>query len=654
MFDRLFEGMELGPVSLKNRLQLLPHNTLYDLEELKSYLERRAVGGVGLIEVSMATAIRDIGEFPEGPVGAWPYKGYDERIVPYYSKLSEAMHRHGAKVFMELSAAGGNRSAARGVSRVPAGARRVTPREYSEKEIACMVEDHAAAAKHLQKGGFDGVDLHATHGMLLEEFYSTATNRRTDRYGGSLENRVRVIREILSRVREETDGALAVGMRIDADDKLPGGNGLDEEVRVAVALKDQLDFLNVDLGFEHQWMHIAIAPMYQRPGYQLDSTAAFKKALPDVPVGAAGRIVDPVLAESVLERGIADIIGMTRALIADPDLPNKARSGALDDIRPCLGDNQRCIGNMMRNLPMRCTVNPLVGKERATPEPVIARAATSRKVLVIGGGVAGLEVARVASLRGHKVVLYEKTGSLGGQVNLARMLPGRDDLKAIVSWYQVQLSKAGVTVELRRDVSSPEAAEFVLEAERPDAVVLATGSSPIRDGVQAYNYAPIPGHELCLTLDDVLLGAPVGKKVLIVDDSAFVEGLSLSQLLSERGCSVEIVTRDPAPGMDLQWSLQLPYLYERALRAGVSFTPNSHVKEVRKDSVELYNVYTGEATVREGPLTVVLNTGRMPSDELFSAFDGNVPQLFTVGDCNLARREVGDAIAEAFEIAKDL
>jgi len=654
LFERLFEPISVGPITLKNRLQLLPHNTLYDLEKLTAYLERRALGGVGLIEVSMATAIRDLGEFPEGPVDAWPYKGYDEAISPYYRSLSRRMHSHGVKVFMELSAAGGNRSAARGPSSIPAGMKRVTPRAFDEAGIAAMVEDHAAAAKLLQAGEFDGIDLHATHGMLLEEFYSKATNRRTDRYGGALENRVRVIREILTRVREETRGEMAVGMRIDAADMLPGGNTLDDEVAVAKALEDRLDFLNVDLGFEHQWMHIAIAPLYQKPGYQLESTRAFKRAMPKLVVGAAGRIIDPVMAESILEDGVADLIGMTRALIADPDFPIKVREGRLEEIRACLGDNQKCIGSMNRNLPMKCTVNPLVGREMEAGLEALWKARISKKVLVIGGGVAGLEAARVAAKRRHTVTLYERSAELGGQLNMAKSLPAREELGSILPWYAAQLRHLGVKVEFGKDVSSQEAADRAVVDEKPDFVVVATGSRPIRDGVQAYDYAPIRGHELAITLDEVMSGAPVAREVLIVDDSAFVEGLALSQVLAERGSHVEIVTRDPAPGMDLQWSLQLPYLYERAFRANVVFTPNSFVREVREDGVTLYNIYTGEETTRGGPLTVVFNTGRMPNDEPYSFFKGKVAQVITVGDCNLARREMGEVIAEAFELTRNI
>ena len=654
MFDKLFEPITVGPVRLKNRLQLLPHNTLYDIAGLSSYLERRARGGVGLVEVSMATAIRDLGEFPAGPIDAWPYKGYDERIVPYYSRLCEGIHRHGAKAFIELSAAGGNRSAVRSASSVPGGMKRVTPRPYDEKGIRDLVEDHVRAAVYVARGGFDGIDLHATHGMLLEEFYSTATNLREDGYGGSLENRVRLLSEIITGMREATSGAIAIGMRIDAGDRFPTGNSLSDEIAVGRSLKEHLDFLNVDTGFEHQWMHLAIAPLYQEHGYQLESARAFKRALPDVVIGAAGRIVDPVMAESILQDDIADLVGMTRALIADPDFPNKAREGRLDEIRACLGDNQKCIGSMQRNLPMRCTVNPLVGREGEEALEPLHLASERKKVLIVGAGVAGLEAARTAASRGHEVVIYEMSSRIGGQVNLAMMLPGRKEIGSILTWYERQLNRQAVRIEFGRPIASPEAANRVLNEERPDIVVVATGSRPMSDGMQQFDYSAIQGHELTLSIDQVMAGAPVGREVIILDESGFVEGLALSEMLSDRGSKVELVTRDPAPGLETQWSLQLPYLYERALRAGVTFTPNTFISQVRSDSVTLFNVYTKERRTRSGSITVILNTGRTPNDELCSFFSGRVGTLLTVGDCNLARREMGEVIAEAFDTLRNL
>ena len=326
MFQKLFEPLKIGPITIKNRIQVLPHNTLFDFGTLIPYCEARARGGAGLIEVSLATPTRDLGELPQGPIDAWPYKGYDAKIVPLYQKMAKAIHAHGAKLFFQLASAGGNRSAKRGASPVPGGIQRLTPRELDERGIEEIVEDHARAAKYMLDGGIDGVDLHGTHGMLLEEFLSKATNRRTDRFGGSLDNRLRIVREIISRIQESTKGELAVGMRLDADDKFPEGNDLKEEVSLASRLNDTLDFLNVDIGFEHQYTYLSIAPFYEEPGFQLYAARAIKQVLRKTVVGATGRIVDPVLAEQVLRDGSADIVGMTRALIADPGASQQGAS----------------------------------------------------------------------------------------------------------------------------------------------------------------------------------------------------------------------------------------------------------------------------------------------------------------------------------------
>jgi thioredoxin reductase len=309
---------------------------------------------------------------------------------------------------------------------------------------------------------------------------------------------------------------------------------------------------------------------------------------------------------------------------------------------------------MLRNMPMRCTVNPLVGRESEANLEPLPHAGVRKKVLVVGAGVAGLEAARTAASRGHEVVVYEGSSVLGGQVNLARKLPGRDDFGIVMRWYESQLRHLGVRVEYRREIGSAEAADFVLAEERPDSVVIATGSRPITDGMQQFDYSTIKGHELALTVDQVLSGAEVGGDVLILDESGFVDGLSLSEMLAKRGSKVELVTRDPAPGLETQWSLQLPYLYERSLRAGVVFTPNTFIREIGLDSVSLFNVYTGDAISRRGQITVILNTGRIPNDSPYSLFRGKVGSLLTVGDCNLARREMGEVIAEAFELTRSI
>jgi pyruvate/2-oxoglutarate dehydrogenase complex dihydrolipoamide dehydrogenase (E3) component len=240
-------------------------------------------------------------------------------------------------------------------------------------------------------------------------------------------------------------------------------------------------------------------------------------------------------------------------------------------------------------------------------------------------------------------------------VNLARTLPGRDEIGSIVKWYETELRRYGVRIEYGKEVASQEVADRLLAEEMPDVVVIATGSRPITDGMQQFDYSKIKGHELSLSVDQVLDGsAAVGKDVMILDESAFVEGLALSEMLSNRGSRVELVTRDPAPGLETQWSLQLPYLYERAFRAGVVFTPNAFIGEIRPEQVTLFNVYTGERFTRSGHITVILNTGRIPNDEPYGFFSEKTDRVITVGDCNLAKREMGDVIAEAFETIRKI
>jgi len=655
LFERLFQPLKIGPVTIKNRIQILPHATLYDMKKLASYCTARAEGGAGLIEVSMVTPVEDIGEFPQGQVDAWPYKGYDPRIVDYYEELTTGVHKFGAKVFFQLAMAGGNRGAHRSISPFPGGPSRVTARQLTESEVEDIVRAHGVASKYMQMGGADGVDLHASHGMFLEEFYSKATNRRTDRYGGSLDNRLRIITEIIEEIQKSTHDEFAVGMRLNADEKFAAGNDLAEQIEIAKKLDGRLDFLNVDIGFENQFTHVSIAPLYAPFGFQIPAAAKIKQVLSTTVMGATGRIVDPGLAEKVLSEGSADMVGMTRALIADPELPNKLRDGRLDEIRSCIGDNQMCIGNVERGQMMRCTVNPTVGREGELAR-LWERAPKKKRVLVIGGGLAGMEVARTCAMRGHEVFLFEKENQLGGQMNLAAALPKRGDLISISRWYEKEIKRLGVEVRLNSEIQeNEELVNFVLSETLAECIVLSTGSLPIRNGAQSFDYQEIKGHEYAVTGDDVLGGrAKFGKNVVILDESAFIQGLGLAEKLARAGSTVELVTRDTAPGNELHWSLQLPYVYENAMRAGVRFTPNSFVREITKTQVVLYNIFTGEETIRSPVDTAVLETGRIPNDLLWTLISSKVRESYIVGDCNIAGRQIGEVISDAFDIARKI
>jgi NADPH-dependent glutamate synthase beta subunit-like oxidoreductase len=264
-----------------------------------------------------------------------------------------------------------------------------------------------------------------------------------------------------------------------------------------------------------------------------------------------------------------------------------------------------------------------------------------------------MEVARACGERGHSVYLFERKGELGGQVRLAAELPGRSNLISIVKWYEGQLSNLEIDIRMRSEIGTdPQAIEGLLSQIHPDCVVLATGSTPIKDGTQSFNYQKIRGFEFAMTLDDALSGnVQIGRNVVIIDELAFVECLALAEKLGKSGSKVELVTRDLAPGMELQWSLQIPYVYERALKAGIVLTPISFVEEISRNSVLLYNIHTGEKTLRENINTTILHTGRVPSDELVQAFSRSGLRVETAGECNLAGRQMGDAITEAYDLA---
>jgi len=304
---------------------------------------------------------------------------------------------------------------------------------------------------------------------------------------------------------------------------------------------------------------------------------------------------------------------------------------------------------------MRCTVNPMVGRELELGFGE-GRASRKKNILVIGGGLAGMEAARTCALRGHEVHLFEKEDRLGGQMNLAASLPKREDIISISHWYEKEIRRLGVKVRLHSEIqNNEEVVDFVLSETRADCVIMSTGSRPIRNGTQSFDYQEIKGYEYSNSVDDVLGGkVKVGQNILILDESAFIQGLGLADKLARAGSKVELVTRDASPGSELHWSLQLPYVYENAMRSGVRFTPNSFVREITQRKVVLYNIYTDEEFSREPIDTVILETGRIPDDTLYELVSKKVKESYIVGDCNIAGRQIGDTIADAFEVARKI
>jgi thioredoxin reductase len=518
----------------------------------------------------------------------------------------------------------------------------------SVTEIHQMVEDYAAACRRLKACGLDGADLAFYADQLPDQFWSPAINLRPDRYGGSLENRVRFSLEILEAVRGAVGRDFIVGARVSGDDTLPEGLQPDELLEIITRLDGTgwLDYFTVTGGTVSTFR----ARGYNNPSayYGLGTfvhLAARVKAAVRTPVIVTGRIVTPAQAEEVLASGAADLVGMTRALIADPELPRKAREGHLDDIRVCMGSAEGCIDRLYFGLPIGCVQNPVIGREREWG-PVIPTD-TPRKVLVVGGGPAGMEAARVLTERGHRVTLLERAGELGGALRVAARAPGWEAYASAVDWLARQLAR--LKVEVRLDVAATATAVL---AERPDAVVVATGADPRRPRLPGVEGSHV------VTAAEVLGGAaPVRGRCVILDETSYTPGPKVADALSQAGYSVEIVTRQYSLGEDIGTTLRAKLL-ERLLRQGVTITVLAAPVAIGADHVRVRHMLT-DAEWAIPADTVVLASGGQARDQLYHEIatltmgQEKVPALHLIGDA-YAPRNLLLAMLDAARVGRSI
>ena len=665
MFEKLFSPLQIGTVSIKNRIQVTPHELSYLSDGLVTdtmieYYAERAKGGAALLEVSQLTTKPPNGfrmpEWRYDSARRFPFVSVPE-IVPGLRRLADAVHVHGAKIFMEVASRTYNYGP---VSSLPLeGGEHL--KEMSIEVIREVEQAFGRAAGYVRQAGFDGIDLHGTHGNMIEHFYSPLTNKRADAYGGSLENRLRFLLEVMDVVRGVVGDGMALGMRLCADEKIEGGVNPEQAAKIVALLDGRLDFINLDSGsfnnFEALNQHaLQTQPLYVDPAYGLYMSEPVMKVARKTRIGIAGRITDPLMADSIIEKGQADYVGMTRALIADPELPIKARDGRLEEIRPCIATAQDCWGrSVSHEWPMRCTVNPSVGLESTRGIGKAGKAQLRKKVLIIGGGVAGLEAARVAAGRGHDVVIYEKSPEIGGQVNLARRFPGRSDVGAIVSWYASEMKRLGVRLELRKEVTTEAEARFLVETEMPDSVILATGSTPMRDGRQMVTFGEVEGWNgrNVMTIDEALSAEPILGDVVVADSTTYISGPGVAEFLSRRGARVTLVTPYPHLSPDLSSYNQLIHVTRRLHAANVRVVPFSWLRRIGPGLSTVFHIPTGTEEEVHADF-VVLNTGRTQNDVLAGFFSGLPSTVSQIGDCEIAGRTIRAAINSAYEAAEEL
>ena len=646
----LFSPIQVGRLTLKNRIYSSGHAEAMAEsgrpgDRLTRYHEAKARGGCALTIFGGSSSVH-----PSSPAAAWKQiANHDDAIIPAYRALADAVHAHECLVFTQLTHMG-RRAQADGEeadvllapSQIPERVHREVPHELEAEQIAELVRAFGEAARRCREGGLDGIELSMAHNHLIDQFWSPLFNQRLDDYGGSLENRMRFGLDVLQETRRQVGRDFVVGARISGDEFTRGGLTAADMAEIArrLATSGLVDFLSIIGGGAHTYelQAAAVPNMSYTTGVFVPLAAAIKQAAPGVPIFHASRIVDPVHADRTVAAGQIDVVGMTRALIADPDLPRKAREGRLDDIRTCVGANEGCIDRIYQGKPVTCVQNPATGRERELAD--VQPAKTRKKVVVVGGGVAGLEAARMAAVRGHRVVLFEKTAELGGQVLLAARAPARAEYAGIVRFLAAQVGKLAIDVRL-----AVEATASAVLAERPDTVIVATGSHPF--------VPPVPGSDgkHVVTDRDVLSGeAKVGANVVVVDDVHTQQALSTAELLLEQGRRVEVISPLFYVGQDIGVTSIAP-LYKRLFTAGVVLTAGTELRAVEGSAVIVANVYSGVERRVEGVDTVVLSAGSRSTDSLYRALKGRVAELYAVGDC-VAPRGVHQAILDATRVAR--
>lgn len=646
MFPHLFSPLRIGPLEIRNRLVITGHNTglndgLAIGDQLRAYYDARARGGVGLMIMGSTSVHPSSNSRLKLAFANW-----SDDVIPEYTALSALVERGGSHIFAQLNHAGAGAGVPEGghllaPSAIKSELAPETPRALDQAGISELVEAFARAAVRVRAGGMHGIELHGGHGNLIQQFLSPLTNRRTDSYGGTLENRMRFGLEVIRAVRRAVGDDFVVGLRSSVMEDHEGGLTLEDSKVIVPSFvaAGRLDYVNVTSGSDLTSWSLAnhYASMYVR-GQFLRPAVREIKTVVSVPVLLCGRITDPRDAEDAIASGDADMVGMTRALIADRNLPRKAQSGALDTIRYCVGANDGCLGRLFRGLAITCIQDPTSGRERDLER--LPPADRPAHVLVVGGGVAGLEAAKVAAQRGHKVTLFERDHDLGGQLQLARRAPGREEIGAVVDNLTREIARFQIDVRRGMEATAETIADL-----GPDLVILATGS-------RAHLPDFADSEDRLVSARGAILGDMVGDVAIVYDTIGDHVGMTTADLLVHRRHRVLFVTpyRFPGPKID---AMTGQLVYRRLLDAGVVFHAESEVTGFTDEGVTIRNTVSGRASLLPDVVTVVAACGGEPEDRLRDALQSAMPGLpvVTVGDA-VAPRLVEQAIYEGHMAAR--
>jgi len=643
-YPNVFSPIRLGPVELPTRFFFAPHGSSLSAgtkpaDDLVAYsAERVKGGGCGLVIVALVAHERGRTRQPSP---------HPPENVAAFRVMTDVIHEAGGKIFGEPFYWWGGYgqwqplsppapSFGPSVRQFGYSDRTVSTRAMTREEITAMHGALRETAANMRAAGFDGIMLHGSHAGLIEQFLSPYFNERTDDYGGNLENRMRFLRESLTAAREGAGSDLAIGIRFNCDEMIPGGYGTDTAREVVKAICDEglLDFLDLDVGLEPQQYHHGMPTGFSDKQYYRPFVEAVRGAAGEVPVlSVLGRVTSMAEAEEAIASGTCDVVGAARQLIAEPEFVQNARRGREERSRVCIACNW-CTASGGDGA-QGCTINPASYRERLWGVDSFAPAARASKVVIVGGGPGGLEAARVSALRGHQVVLIEARERLGGALALWTDLPGRAHYGSAIDWWAAEL--AHLSVDVRLGVQADVA--MVLGGS-PDAVIIATGALYSPGGRSITLDADIPGYDRPFVHrpEDILLhGARTSGRVLLLDGEGFHASTGIAELLAGGGADVTYVTAGFSPlSPRLVDSFEARAVVQRMKVAGVRFAPTSWIRSIGEGEVTLYDIHTGEERV-EAADAVVLCTGRVPQDALARELEGKVAQLFTIGDALSAR-----------------
>jgi 2,4-dienoyl-CoA reductase-like NADH-dependent reductase (Old Yellow Enzyme family)/thioredoxin reductase len=635
----LWEPFQLGKMALRNRIVMPPmvvryaDDNGYVTERNRNYYEARARGGVALVIVE-ATFVHKSGQAFINQLGI-----SDDSFLPGMKHLVQAIHRQGAKSAIQLHH--GGRTANSKLSGLPVVAPSPIPlpggempQELTAENIADMVAAFAEAAVRAREAGFDGVEIHGAHGYLVDQFLSGATNKRQDAYGGSHSKRARFLIEVIKAIKEAAGNDLAVWCRINGQEYGVEGGTTPEEAQETARLAESagIEAIHVS-GFGPGAPNNLTTPKFTT-GVIMDAVEGIKRVV-NVPVIAVGRIT-PEAGEKILKEGKADLIAIGKALLADPDLPEKAAAGRMADVTPCIICNN-CRDDIRKpELPgIRCSVNATLGREA---ESKIVPASKPKNILIAGGGPAGMEAARAAALRGHRVTLYEKETRLGGQLIQAAIPPHKDRIAPLVSYLERQLNQLGVEIKL-----GTEATTKTVEELKPDVVVLATGVKPFIPDIPGVTNANV------VQAGDVLEGGvETGNRVVVIGGE--LVGCEVAEFLADQGKKVTVARRGAEMAVGIGPSLR-NFVLSRLAAKGVTLLPGIKYREITPEGLA---ITTAEGEPKTIPAdTVVLAAGAVPDNQLYDKLQGKAAKVHCIGDC-VQPRTIRDAIAEGFRVGSQI